>query len=173
MGLPALKDFLPPEDDSPQSDVLDLSDSFRRESAASRRSLDQEEQLLLAMERRLASQRAALDRFAREVIDSSSVTLEDVEDVLAQIVDEQTKTRALVNRDLRQIEQQRALFARLSSDEMRDRALHLMDRHSALLRATLDSFESAVEAIDRLRDRLLVYEAQSLSHATFWADDDE
>jgi proline dehydrogenase len=166
MALPRLKDYLSTE--------LDLGRDVPPASAVgeARAALDEYERSLDRIAEKAERLRQALNRFVGDVEGFQALTEADAETALREIESLESRTRSSSREGLRAAETRRKKFALLRDGDLKFRAVALHDREVKIVRSILAAYDLAKRRLLKLRDQLLVHEAQKLSAGAFWGDDD-
>lgn len=166
MSLPRLKDYLSTDFD------------FGREvppapaTGEARAALDEYERSLDRIARKAERLLQALSRFVEDVESFQPLTEADAEAAFREIETLESRVQASSREGLRAAEARRKKFALLRDGDLKFRAVALHDREVRIVRSILAAYDLAKHRLLRLRDRLLVQEAQEMSAGTFWGDDE-
>ncbi len=165
MAVPQLKDYLPTE--------LDLGHEAVPVPAAeeAKAALEGYEQILGRIDAKTEALKQSLNRFVDDVEGCEPLTETDAAVALREIEALEGRVEFSSREALRAAEARCRKIALLRNGDLKFRAVALHDREVRTVRSILAAYELAKRRLLKLRDRLLVQEAQEMSAGTFWGDD--
>jgi hypothetical protein len=166
MALPRLKDYL--------STDLELGRDVPPAPATgeARAALDEYERSLDRISEKAERLRQALNRFVEDVEGFQPLTEADTETAFREIEALESRAQSSSRDGLRAAETRRKKFALLRDGDLKFRAVALHDREVRTVRSIFAAYDLAKRRLLKLRDRLLVQEAQEMSAGAFWGEDD-
>jgi hypothetical protein len=166
MSLPRLQDYV--------STDLDWGRDVPSAPATgeARAALDEYERSLDRIAEKAERLRQALNRFVEDVEGFQPLTEADTETAFREIEALESRVQSSSREGLRAAEARCKKFALLRDGDLKFRAVALHDREVMTVRSILAAYDQAKRRLLKLRDRVLVQEAQEMSAGVFWGDDD-